>query len=51
MGRCLLGYLLTVPAGLGVIGIWIGMAVEWFLRALALRIRSKGRLMEKAAPG
>ncbi len=42
LGRCLLGYLLTIPAGLGVPGIWLAMVFEWCLRAVAYRLRLRG---------
>ena len=41
-GRCLIGYLLTIRLGLGVPGIWIGMVLEWVIRALILHTRLKG---------
>ena len=41
LGRCLTGYLLTVSFGMGVPGIWIGLAGEWALRAVSLRLRMK----------
>ncbi len=39
LGRCLLGYVLTIPAGLGVPGIWIALVFEWLFRGIALRLR------------
>ncbi|MBQ8094896.1 MAG: MATE family efflux transporter [Clostridia bacterium] len=42
LGRCLLGYLLTIPFGLGVPGIWIGMVTEWLIRGILLHWRLKG---------
>ena len=41
LGRCALGYLLTVRLGLGVPGLWIALAMEWLLRAAAFRVRAK----------
>ena len=43
LGRCALGYTLTIPLGLGVPGIWIALVFEWLLRAIALRIRFHGK--------
>ena len=39
LGRCALGYLLTITLGLGVPGLWIAMAAEWLMRAAAFRVR------------
>ena len=39
LGRCALGWALTIPAGFGVLGIWVGMAAEWLIRAVVLRLR------------
>ena len=41
-GRCALGYVLTIPFGLGVPGIWIALVVEWILRAVAQHLRMRG---------
>lgn len=43
LGRCALGYALTIPLGLGVKGIWIGLAAEWLLRAVVQNIRLRGK--------
>ena len=40
--RCILGYTLTIPLGLGVPGIWIALVFEWLLRTIALRLRFRG---------
>ena len=32
IGRCILGYVLTLPLGLGVPGIWIALVFEWVFR-------------------
>ena len=40
-GRIAVGYVLTIPLGLGVPGVWLGMMIEWALRALLFRIRVK----------
>ncbi len=51
LGRCLLGYVLTVVVGLGVPGIWIALVFEWAARSVALRLRLRGDqwLHKKAA--
>lgn len=38
-GRIAVGYLLTITLGLGVPGVWLGMMIEWALRALLFHIR------------
>ena len=40
--RCLVGYLLTIPMGLGVPGIWIALVIEWIVRAVCLHARLRG---------
>ena len=42
LGRCLLGYVLTIPLGLGVPGIWIAMVAEWLLRSVIQNLRLRG---------
>ena len=42
IGRIAVGYVLTIVVGLGVPGIWLGMMVEWLLRAVLLRLRVRG---------
>ncbi len=39
IGRIAVGYLLTITLGLGVPGVWLGMMIEWALRALLFRVR------------
>ena len=43
-----LGYLLTVPMGLGLMGVWCSMWIEWGVRALCLDLRFtwSGRVRE-----
>ena len=41
LGRVTLGYLLTVPLGLGVPGIWIALVCEWAFRSLVFRIHMR----------
>ncbi len=36
------GYVLAIPLGLGVPGVWLGTALEWAVRALVLPARIKG---------
>ena len=42
LGRCLLGYILTIPLGVGMPGIWIALAFEWLLRTAVQRLRLRG---------
>jgi len=42
LGRVALGYILTIPLGLGVPGVWISMVAEWGMRAIAFRVRMRG---------
>ena len=42
LGRCLLGYVLTISLGLGVPGIWIALVFEWAFRSVVLHMRLKG---------
>ena len=42
LGRCLTGYLLTIPLGVGVAGIWIALVLEWLLRTVCQRLRMRG---------
>ena len=42
LGRCALGYVLTIPLGLGMPGIWIALAFEWLFRTAAQRLRLRG---------
>ena len=50
LGRCALGYVLTIPAGLGVPGIWIALVFEWLIRGIALRVRFHGDRWLHQAP-
>ena len=38
-----LGYLLAVPVGLGVEGVWISMGAEWAVRSVIFSIRFHGK--------
>lgn len=42
IGRIAIGYVLTIVVGLGVPGVWLGMLLEWLVRAVLLRTRVKG---------
>ena len=42
LGRCALGYVLTIPLGLGITGDWIALAFEWCFRTVLQRRRMKG---------
>lgn len=42
IGRIAIGYVLTIVLGFGVPGVWLGMLIEWLIRALLLRHRVKG---------
>ena len=49
LGRCAIGYLLAIPLGLGVPGMWLGMAAEWLIRTVALRVRFRSGKWENKA--
>lgn len=42
VGRIVVGYILTIVLGLGVPGVWIGLMLEWLLRAVCMRVRLNG---------
>jgi len=42
LGRVALGYVLTIPLGLGVPGIWIALVAEWAFRAVVFRVHMRG---------
>lgn len=42
LGRCVLGYVLTITLGLGVPGIWIALVFEWVLRTVVQHVRLRG---------
>lgn len=42
IGRIAVGYVLTIVMGFGVPGVWLGMVLEWMIRAVLLRSRVKG---------
>ena len=37
-----LGWLLALPLGLGINGVWVAMGIEWIVKTIAFRIRFKG---------
>ncbi len=41
--RIALGYFLTIVCKLGVPGVWLSLAVEWVVRAIALKLRFNGK--------
>ena len=48
--RIALGYVLTIPMGMGVAGVWVAMIVEWLLRAVLMRLRLRGdKWLQKTA--
>ena len=42
IGRIAIGYVLTIVLGFGVPGVWLGMMLEWLIRAVLLRHRVAG---------
>lgn len=40
--RIATGYILGIPLGLGVIGIWLGMYIDWVVRGILYVLRFKG---------
>ncbi len=49
LGRCVLGYVLTIPLGMGITGVWIALAFEWCFRAVLQRLRMRGTRWLKTA--
>lgn len=49
--RIVLGYLLALPAGLGVLGVWIGMYADWAARAAFFLRRMRGSAWLRGAGG
>ena len=37
-----LGYVLALPLGMGVLGVWVAMVLEWAARGLAFLVRYRG---------
>lgn len=42
VARVGLGYLLALPLGLGINGVWIAMGMEWVIKTIVFRIRFRG---------
>ena len=42
VARVGLGYLLALPLGLGINGVWIAMGIEWVIKTIVFRIRFRG---------
>ncbi|MBQ4618813.1 MAG: hypothetical protein IJB25_02890 [Clostridia bacterium] len=40
-GRMSFGYLLAIPLGMGVAGVWLGQLIEWIIRAVVMTRRIK----------
>ncbi len=40
-GRMSSGYLLAIPLGMGVAGVWLGQLIEWIIRAIVMTRRIK----------
>ena len=37
-----MGYVLAIPCGLGIAGVWLGAVAEWLLRAILWHVRLRG---------
>lgn len=51
LGRCVLGYVLTIPFGMGITGIWIALVFEWAFRTVLQRVRMRGTKWIKKTGG
>jgi len=40
--RVILGYVLGIPLGLGIMGVWIAMVIEWGIRGSVFLWRFRG---------
>ena len=38
-----LGYLLAMPLGMGIAGVWLGMVLEWAVRSIIFWARFLGK--------
>ncbi|MCQ2496578.1 MAG: MATE family efflux transporter [Lachnospiraceae bacterium] len=49
-GRVIVGYILITVFDLGILGVWIGMFVDWYIRGISflIRFRSKKWLEKRA---
>ncbi|MBS7361974.1 MAG: MATE family efflux transporter, partial [Oscillospiraceae bacterium] len=41
--RILLSYIIGLKCGMGAIGVWIAMLVDWFFRSAAFALRYRGK--------
>lgn len=41
-GRVLISYILVILLNMGILGIWIGMFADWFIRGISYLIRFRG---------
>ncbi|MCQ2519060.1 MAG: hypothetical protein MJ107_00875 [Lachnospiraceae bacterium] len=50
LGRVIVSYILVVFCNFGLLGVWIGMFVDWYGRGISylLRFKSKKWLTKKA---
>lgn len=49
-GRVIVGYLLITVFHLGILGVWIGMFVDWYCRGICFFARFlSGKWLEKRA--
>ncbi len=50
MGRVIVGYILIAVFHMGILGVWIGMFVDWYIRGISFLIRYKsGTWLDKKA--
>lgn len=49
MFRILFGYLLAIPCGMGVIGVWVAMQIDWVFRITCFVLRFRGHRWETKA--
>lgn len=49
MFRILFGYLLAMPCGMGVIGVWVAMQIDWVFRITCFVLRFRGGRWESKA--
>jgi Na+-driven multidrug efflux pump len=43
------GYILSIACGLGLIGIWLAMQIDWLVRIVCFLIRFHGHTWETKA--
>lgn len=44
------GYVLAIPCGLGIAGVWLGIVTEWLIRSVIWHIRMRGDKWIKLKP-